>query len=154
MEEIRLWVKDVGFPIAVAIAAIYALYRLFFLREDDKRALTQAMEHHAETITSITKASNVALGQNTIATQELSQTIKKKLGPDSDQIAFQCRAPSTETWENLTKALIIKVNEEFEKARAALKQDVVAAKQEIANEVQVGKNTIHVASLEARATKE
>lgn len=53
MEELRLWIKDVGFPIACACASMWAVFQLFKIREreragkDDKLA-TAICENTAE----------------------------------------------------------------------------------------------------------
>jgi hypothetical protein len=95
MDELRLWIRDLGFPITVAVAAIYALYKLFMMREEDRQALTQSLANHAEAISKLSHESNTALGHNTLATQELSDTIKKKFGSDLFCKAEDRKCPMT-----------------------------------------------------------
>lgn len=90
MEEVALrWIERVGFPIFVALCSMYAMYKLFMRSEGAIQRLFDATEGHAQKVAEVSNRSNAALGQNTLATQELSETIKKKLGSDPQGL---CRA--------------------------------------------------------------
>ena len=76
MEEIRLWIKDVGFPIAVACASMWAMYRLFMMRESERLARNDRVAD--------------AIVSNTEATKDLTTSLR---GWGSDPFAkIQCRA--------------------------------------------------------------
>lgn len=84
-EEARMWIKDVGFPICVAVIAIYALFRMFTLRESDRLKVENAAKQFAD----LAASGNSAISENTSATKELTSTIKAKLGSDPDNL---CKA--------------------------------------------------------------
>ena len=112
--EMRLWVKDVGFPIVVALIAIYALYKMFLLREEAAALLKKNLQDHAQAVASISHNSNLALMSlgtkmdlNSQATKELTEQIRTKLDSDSirkerqamvDEVAakFKCNAHEVE----------------------------------------------------------
>lgn len=75
-ETVRLWIRDLGFPITVAAVAIYALYKMFMLREQLASAHNAALEKHASELKDINGTLVQAFTQNTLATKELSENMK------------------------------------------------------------------------------
>lgn len=91
MEEMVLrWIERVGFPIFAACATSSVLgwivYKLFMRYDAMMTDRVASMDAHAEKLANFATASNNALGMNTLATKELTDTIKKKLGSDPDGI--------------------------------------------------------------------
>jgi hypothetical protein len=108
MEDLRLWIKDVGFPIVCACAAMYACYRLFLMRERDRDARNDkvAME----------------LKENTGATRDLTISLR---GWGSDPFKKVCRA------QELADA----INRDTIAREAAAARQVIARDAELAKAV-------------------
>ena len=75
MEELRLWIKDVGFPIAVACASMWAMYKMFVIRETERDAKQDRVA--------------AAIKDNTDATRDLTVSLR---GWGSDPFKKVCKA--------------------------------------------------------------
>ena len=64
-ETIRLWIRDLGFPVTVAGLAIYALYKMFMLREQMAATHSEALNKHATELKSMSEKMGLALTENT-----------------------------------------------------------------------------------------
>ncbi len=117
MEEIVLrWIERVGFPIFIACVSLYAVYSLFKMFLSKSNVLQETLTNHAATVTTLTANTNKALGANTLATQELSETIKKKLDGGICH-ASPCKAVTVEKFEEL-----LQVNKEIWQQGKAAKE--------------------------------
>ena len=76
-ETIRLWIRDLGFPVTVAGLAIYALYKMFMLREQMAATHIQALNKHSTELKSMSEKMGLALTENTGATKVLSAQMKE-----------------------------------------------------------------------------
>lgn len=103
MEEVVLrWIERVGFPIFIACVSLYAVYRLFRMFLDKSDILHASLVEHSKIVQTLSENSNHAVGANTLATQELTDTLKKKLGSDPNglcqavvalkEAGFECKA--------------------------------------------------------------
>lgn len=133
-ESARLWIKDVGFPIFVACLAIYAMYQLFRLREQERKMRDDRLALAIETNTSST---------NDLAVQQKEQhDWWKQFG--SDPFSKVCKAVDGKVQckigelgidgQRLTQAL---------DDIAALRKQGIEAAQAVAGKTEELKNELH-----------
>ncbi len=127
--ELRLWIKDVGFPIVVCLLAIYALYKMFMMKEDSDKSLRVSLEKHADKIADVSKNSSTAIDGNTQATRDLTSIIQKNIGSDPDGKICQARMLAAVLAE---EKIILKANE----AAILLKKRAEEAEKKLANRVE------------------
>lgn len=119
MEEfIYRAIERVGFPVAVSIVSFWAVYKLFLMRENERNQADSKVA--------------IALGMNTTATKELTDTLKKKLGTDDGKVCQynEMRAAQAEL------GLILKAEEEalILRRRAEIAEAKLVEREKIAEE--------------------
>jgi hypothetical protein len=93
-ETIRLWIRDLGFPITVSAIAIYALYKMFMMREQLITAHSAALEKHANDFKQMTAVTAQAYAENTKATKDLSEQMKEICRADkcrAEEVAYKLK---------------------------------------------------------------
>ena len=90
MEDIALrWIKEVGFPIFVSAMAMWAMYKLFRMREDDRN-------NKESTMSKALNENSMRLDRNTESVDTLT-TYMEKFGSDPAKL---CKAVDLESLIN------------------------------------------------------